>query len=119
MSLPRLPVALSLAAVMALPTAVQAAGPHTYSGTEAKALKCAAYYSYSAEIMARNGMIKASTKANADQLAAYILTNHVSGSERQKMQAYSAVLKRMPRSGDGMMDEADRHLDWCARTFLR
>ena len=63
-------------------------------------------------------MIKASTKANADQIAAHILTHHVSGNERQKMHAYSAVLKRMPRSGDGIMDEADRYLDWCARTFL-
>lgn len=89
-----------------------------YQGDEAKALQCAAYFSYSAWVLAGRGLF---TPRNADEgaiAATNILGRHVSGTYEQKRAAFQVALNRLPPEDNDLIADSIRYLGWCREKFL-
>ena len=111
-------ICLSLAAACAA-TEASAVERRVYSGSEAQALKCAAYFSFTANVMEQRGLTSTRNKEAANLAATVILAHHVSGTVDQKMKAYRTILKRMPQSDWALIKDTAKHIDWCEGRFLK
>jgi hypothetical protein len=94
------------------------ASSRIYQGDEAQALQCAAYFSYSAWVLAGRGLF---TPRNADEgaiAATNILGRHVGGTYEQKRAAFQVALNRLPSAENDLIAESIRYLGWCREKFL-
>ena len=89
-----------------------------YEGTEAQALKCAAYFSYATYMLETRGLITPRNRQEGVLAATSIIGNHVGGSYEQKRKAFQAVLERLPDSDDTVISDSLRYLTWCSERFL-
>ena len=108
----------ALATALALSTPA-AAERRVYAGIENQALQCAVYYSYTAFVMERRGLLSTTEKDFAANVGVYIMDNYMGGTWDQKLAAHRIMLGRMPANDYALYDKASRHLEWCRRTFLR
>ena len=102
--------------VFAAPAVAQ---ERVYSGTEAQALQCAAYVSYTPLVLERRGLMSARDTQEAAVDATLILGSHVSGTYDQKRRAFEIALSRLPQSENALISEAVRRAGWCKEKFLR
>ncbi len=109
-------------AICALALGVLASPAHAerrvYTGSEAQALQCAAFLSYATFVMERRGLISYRNREEGALAATRIMGQHVSGTFAQKQAAFQAVLGRLPKSEDELMDDTVRHMTWCTQRFL-
>lgn len=86
-----------------------------YTGTEAQALKCAWIISMTATTLEQAGLVSTRDKETATFVSAAILAQHVSGSERQKLEGFRVVGAR--RSVIETVSEFRRESRACIRKF--
>ena len=90
-----------------------------YAGLENQALQCAVYFSYTAFVMERRGLLSTSDKDFAANVGVYIMDTYMGGTWDQKLAAHRIMLGRMPANDLALYDKATRHLPWCRKTFLK
>lgn len=110
--------ALLAAAVVTLPASGRA-DMRVYSGTEAQALKCAAYVSYTPMVLERRGLMSERDTREGAMVATAIIGTHVSGTYEQKRRAFEIALSRLPQSENALIEESVRLSGWCKEQFLR
>ena len=114
------PIAMALCAGLScLISDPAATEPRSYTGREARALKCAAYFAYTSQVLESQGKLSAQKAIVANKIALNILEHHVGGTFKQKMGAYNVVLQRLPKSEAALIDESSREMDKCTKQFLR
>jgi len=89
-----------------------------YSGLEAQALRCAAYFTYSTYVLEQRGLLTWENREEGAKHATEILGRYVGGTYEQKFQAFQTMLRRMPAEDAALIDESLRHLGWCSERFL-
>lgn len=107
---------LALASVLA-PTGGSAEG-RVYIGSEAQALRCAAYVSYTPVILERRGLMGERETREGALAATAIIGSHVSGTYEQKRRAFEIALSRLPTSENLLIEESVRLAGWCKEQFL-
>ena len=95
------------------------AEPRTYKGSEAQALKCAAYFAYTSQVLESQGKLSTQRAIVANKAALDILEQHVSGTFKQKMGAYRVVVDGLPKSEAALVSEASQNVDSCKKRFLK
>ncbi|GGH23361.1 hypothetical protein SAMN05444007_102106 [Cribrihabitans marinus] len=105
-------------ATLAWFTGSAGAGQQVYDGTEAEALKCAAFYAYTAQVFESHGMMSAETGEEARLVASFILLRHVGGTEAQRNAAYRKTLDGMSPSDWALVENAAGQLAGCRERFL-
>ena len=95
------------------------ASQRVYEGSEAQALKCAAYFSYTTYVLESRGLLTTRNREEGAVAATTIIGRHVGGSYQQKLAAFQAVLNRLPASDNALISDSLRHLRWCSENFLR
>ena len=108
---------LFIAALVGLPAAASAE-KRVYSGAEAQAIQCAAYYSQTTRVLERRGLVTARDREMAEMAATHILLRHVTGGYDQRVKAVGAALRSLPQEDMAFVAESARYLDWCRLTFL-
>ena len=90
-----------------------------YTGTEAQALRCAAYVSYTPMILERRGLMSERETKEGAIAATAIIGAHVGGTYEQKRRAFEIALSRLPESENALIEESMRVSGWCKEQFLR
>ena len=110
--------ALGIALLLAAPSAASA-NSRIYEGTEAQALKCAAYFSSTTYMLESRGLMTPRNREEGAVAATNIIGQHVGGTYQQKLKAFQAVLNRLPASETALVSDTLKHLNWCSENFLR
>ena len=116
----RLNLMVRILALMAAVTAPVAGHSQSrvYSGAEAQALRCAAYFTLTTYMLEQRGLLTFENRQEGALHATAILGRHVGGTYEQKFQAFQTMLRRLPAEDNQLISESLTHLSWCSDRFL-